>query len=332
MRKIENFELEKRYEDEDEIDLVDLLKTIIREKNTVISMVILSIVLAFGFIFYKNNSSHNYGVNISVSTNINNILSLYNFNDNTMNTENEKNTNIINNDISIVLEKSFLPLIDLQEDGVTALNSENIQEIKDVLKEKYDFVKIIDAKKQEYKLFAKVKAKDINTLTDKITEITQKDMNYLNDEFDKNLSELIITYDRDLDKTLDQIKISNEKVMNVIKENFKESSKENLNTNLSIIDPILYTQYQQEIKTLNNLYSKVAILNSIKENSKNILSFSGENKIVSITLDELNSEKGVSNKLILLIGAVLGVFLGIFVAVVKTPLINIFKEIKEENK
>lgn len=316
MRKIENFELEKRYEDEDEIDLVDLLKTIIREKNTVISMVILSIVLAFGFIFYKNNSSHNYGVNISVSEDTKNTLK----------------SSGLDIELTTILEKSFLPLIDLQEDGVTALNSENIQEIKDVLKEKYDFVKIIDVKKQEYKLFSKVKAKDINTLTDKITEITQKDMNYLNSEFDKNLSELIITYNRDLDKTLDQIKISNEKVMNVIKENFKESSKENLNTNLSIIDPILYTQYQQEIKTLNNLYSKVAILNSIKENSKNILSFSGENKIVSITLDELNSEKGVSNNLILLIGAVLGVFLGIFVAVVKTPIINIFKEIKEENK
>lgn len=314
MRKIENFELEKRYEDEDEIDLVDLLKTIIREKNTVIFMVILSIVLAFGFIFYKNNSSHNYGVNISVSEDTKNTLK----------------SSGLDIELTTILEKSFLPLIDLQEDGVTALNSENIQEIKDVLKEKYDFVKIIDVKKQEYKLFTKVKVKDINTLTDKITEITQKDMNYLNDEFDKNLSELIITYDKDLDKILDQIKISNEKVMNVIKENFKESSKENLNTNFSIIDPILYTQYQQEIKTLNNLYSKVAILNSIKENSKNILSFSGENKIVSITLDELNSEKGVSNKLILLIGAVLGVFLGIFVAVVKTPLINIFKEIKEE--
>ena len=48
---MEKYELKNKYEyEDDEIDLVELLKTIIKERKTVVAAVVFFTVLAFGFI------------------------------------------------------------------------------------------------------------------------------------------------------------------------------------------------------------------------------------------------------------------------------------------
>lgn len=67
---MEKYELKNKYEyEDDEIDLVELLKTIIRERKTVAAVAVFFVILTGGFIFYKNNKPHNYGVSISLSEN-----------------------------------------------------------------------------------------------------------------------------------------------------------------------------------------------------------------------------------------------------------------------
>ena len=52
---MEKYELKNKYEyEDDEIDLVELLKSIIRERKLVIIITILFAILAFGFAFYKS--------------------------------------------------------------------------------------------------------------------------------------------------------------------------------------------------------------------------------------------------------------------------------------
>lgn len=311
---MEKFELEKRYEDDDEIDLVDLIKTIIKEKNTVIFITIFSIILAFGFIFYKNNKAYNYGMDISISKETRDNLNSYG----------------LNNDLNKILEKSFVSLLENSESKVIILDSDNTQDIKDILEKDYDYIKILNIKEQKYKLFTKVKTQDLENITPELKQLILDDQKFLNKEFNKNLLELINSYNSDLNKLLDEIKVSNKKITDIIQVNFKDLSDENLNSNLAIIDPILYTQYQQEINSLKNLYSILNKLDTIKTKSEELLSFDGDTQINKTTLDNLESNKGISSKLILLIGAVLGIFAGIFIAVVKRPFFEILKEVKEE--
>ncbi len=118
--------------------------------------------------------------------------------------------------------------------------------------------------------------------------------------------------------------------MTVVNKNFSDVSKENMKANLSIIAPVLYVEYQEKINSLNSMYLKVADLKNIQKDAENLFSFSGEENITVISVDKPSSDRGISPKLIILIGVVLGVFAGMFFAVIKAPLKNIFKEIKEE--
>ncbi len=70
---MERYELEKRYEEDDEIDLVELLKSIIREKKLVAVITILFTILAGGFAFYKSSLPKTYSANFSLKNNTSNI-------------------------------------------------------------------------------------------------------------------------------------------------------------------------------------------------------------------------------------------------------------------
>ncbi len=52
---MDKYELENRYYDEDEIDLAEILKTIIKEKKLIFIVTVIFTILAAGFAFYKIN-------------------------------------------------------------------------------------------------------------------------------------------------------------------------------------------------------------------------------------------------------------------------------------
>lgn len=318
---MENYQLEKMYEDEDEIDLVELLKTVIREKTLVAIVAIVFTILAAAFAFYKESKPKNYGVNITLSEQTNAKIKQYE----TM----YPSTSLVFNKI---IESSFETLLNKNSDEIIVIPAENTAAINNILKEEYDFVKIVDVKNRSYKLFAKVQGKNAGTLSEKILETVNSDTENFNNEFTQRLNEEIILSDNKLANLKSETENLNKQIMNVIKNNFNDTSKENIKDNLAIISPILYVEYKQKLDALNTAYLQNIDLKNIKKEVENIFAFDGERNITVIDITTPNSSSGLNPKLIVLIGAFLGICAGMFLAIIKNPLKEIFREIKEEKK
>ena len=317
---MERYKLEKRYEEDDEIDLVELLKSIIREKKLVAVITILFTILAGGFAFYKNSKPYNYGVEISLSEYTKNKIEQYN--------TSYKNSSIIFNQ---TIQNTFNSLLDKTNPNVITLDSEDEGEIKEVLKGEYHFVKIVDSKNKTYKLFTKTKNNNIETLSKEINNLVIEDVKNLNFEFEKNLSENIISAEKELSKLTEETNKLNKSAMKIIKENFSDVSKENMSSNFSIISPVLYVEYQEKINSLNDTYLKVIDLNKIKNEPKELFELSGQDNITVIKFNNTSETSGgLNSKLIIAIGIIFGLFAGMFIAIIKEPLKNILKEIKTE--
>ncbi len=318
---MEKYELKNKYEyEDDEIDLVELLKTIIRERKIVAAVAVLFTVLTFGFIFYKNNKPYNYGVSISLS-------------EDTVNKINQCNTLYTNSSVIFNqnVQNSFDTLLKKENPNILVLSSEDKDGINKVLKEKYNFVKIIDTKNRNYKLFTKIKSSELKKLPEKIDAVISEDTQNLNLEFDKNISESLVSAEKELSRLTEETNKLNENVMEIIQENFSNVSNENINSSLSIISPVLYVEYQEKINSLNDMYLKVNNLKEIKDNAKELFELSGKNNITIIEIDNTSENSGgLNNKIIIAIGIIFGLFAGMFIAIIKEPLKNIIKEIREE--
>lgn len=313
------YKLINRYYDEDEIDLAEILKTIIKEKKLIFIVTVIFTIFAAGFAFYKINQPKNYGVNITFSEETANKINQYN--------NIYKNGSLAFNG---TVQKSFDTLLDNPENDIIVISSEKTKEIADAMKEDYDFIKIVDRKNKSYKLFTKTKDENIEKISAEINKIIDEDTKILNNEFKKNFADEIETSENTLAVLTKDTDKLNKEIMTVVNKNFSDVSKENMKANLSIIAPVLYVEYQEKINSLNSMYLKVADLKNIQKDAENLFSFSGEENITVISVDKPSSDRGISPKLIILIGVVLGVFAGMFFAVIKAPLKNIFKEIKEE--
>lgn len=104
-----------------------------------------------------------------------------------------KNSSVIfNQDV----ENSFDILLKKENPNIIILSSEDKDEINKVLKEKYNFVKIIDTKNKNYKLFTKIKSNELKKLPEKIDAVISEDTQDLNLEFDKNISESLISAEK----------------------------------------------------------------------------------------------------------------------------------------
>lgn len=317
---MEKYELRTHYDNEDEIDLVELLKAVIKEKKLIIIITIFFTLLAGSFALYKNIKTYNYGVEISLSdettSRINQYNSIY------------KNSTIIFNK---VIEDSFNTLLDENNSNIIVLSSEDLKKIKETLKGEYEFVKIIDKKNKNYKLFAKVKNSDVESLSKKIDEIVMKDTNNLNLEFEKSLSKNFLILEENFNKITAETNILNKNVMDIINENIENIPQESFHSYLSVTSPTLYTKYQEKIGSLNKAYLEICDLKKIKNEEEKLFKFTGKDKIkiININNDSENSN-GLSSKLIIVIGAILGLFTGIFLAITKDPFRKILKEVKEK--
>lgn len=317
---MERYEIEKRYED-DEIDLLELLKTIIKERKLVAVVTILCFILSCGFVFFTKSRPHNYGVEVSFSNETNEKIKMYN-------TTYEN----ISLDINSTLEKSFGEIANKKDEDTINFLIEDVKDIKKVLKEDYDYLKIIDNKNKTYKLFSKVKAdeNEIERISEKFEKVVASDTKILNSSFAKNISETLNASETEILVLKNEIEKLNSKLMETVKETFKEVPKEELSLNLSFLSPVLYAEYQGKVSLLNKKYEKINELREIKENSKEIFKLSGEEDIKIIKMEFSKENGGMNSKLILLIGLVLGLFIGMSVAILKEPIKNVLKEIKEE--
>lgn len=160
---MDKYELENRYYDEDEIDLAEILKTIIKEKKLIFIVTVIFTIFAAGFAFYKINQPKNYGVNISFSEETANKINQYN--------NIYKNCSLAFNE---TVQKSFDTLLDNPENDIIVISSEKTKEIADAMKEDYDFIKIVDRKNKSYKLFTKTKDENIEKISAEINKIYRR--------------------------------------------------------------------------------------------------------------------------------------------------------------
>lgn len=291
---MERYELEKRYEEDDEIDLVELLKSIIREKKLVAVITILFTILAGGFAFYKSSLPKTYSANFSLKNNTSNItliaknnfsnkeqLNIYNEKINTfINIKNIENYLSSNDVLSLTNRNSFYTFTSQTED-------------KDLLEKQREF------------------AGKTDILNENINKFLNKN---IDNEISKIQERLIILKE--------EAEIINKQLKNTIKTYNLNISSDNIADNISIIDPILYIKFEENKNELTVLYSDLKILKTLSENYKDIL---------NLEFNEIKFENSkLNNKLIIAIGIIFGLFVGMFIAIIKEPLKNIIKEIKAE--
>lgn len=317
---MEKYELKNKYEDDDEIDLVELLKAVIRERKLIAVITVLFTLLAGGFVFYKNSKPSHYGVEISFSEDTKKNINLYN--------SLYKHSSVIFNES---LDNSFKALKEIKNSDITVFSSENKKEIREILKDEYNFIKILDFKNKTYKLFTNIKHNELENVSKKIDKVIFDDTNNLNLELEKNISKSLTELQDELVTLTDETEKLNKLALEIINENFKDVPKENISANLSMVSPVLYVEYNEKIKSLDSIYLKVSDLKKLKDESKELFKLSGKDDIKIIKLDEFSENSdGLNSFLILAIGLIFGLFAGMFIAIIKEPLINILKEAKKE--
>lgn len=292
---MEKYELKNKYEyEDDEIDLVELLKSIIRERKLVVAITILFTILTGGFAFYKSSLPKTYSANFSLKNNTFNItlIAKNNF-------SNKEQLNIYNEKINTF---------------INIKNIENYLSSNDVLS--------LTNKNSFYTFTSQTEDKDLlekqRGFADK-TDILNENINKL---LNKNIDNEISKVQERLIILKEEAEIINKQLKNTIKTYNLNISSDNIADNISIIDPILYIKFEENKNELTVLYSDLKILKTLSENYKDIL---------NLEFNEIKFENSkLNNKLIIAIGIIFGLFVGMFIAIIKEPLKNIIKEIKAE--
>lgn len=306
---------ETEHYEEDEIDLIELLKTILREKILVLIITIFFTSLSIIYYFYKENKPANYGVTIT-------------FSDETSDKINQINGTYQNISFKIkeIINSSFQDLLIENNEKSPVLLSTDYEKIEEALELDYNSIKIIDLKNRSYQYFKKIKKDEIKNISNEIKKNVKIDENILNNIFMVEIENNIKKEELNINNLKNEVEKLNKEISSVIKSNFNNISKEDLNSNLMIISPTLYIKYKERVNSLNNSYLILSNLKEVQKNYDNFIKFSGENKISIIKITSSNNE-GFNNKLIILAGIILGLGAGMFIAIVKAPFKKMIKEL-----
>lgn len=295
---MEQYEIRERYEEDDEIDLVDLLKTIIKEKKIVIVTTIVVTVLAFGLAFYKKSLPKKYTAVITLNNQLDSIP-LY---------QNE-------------LEESIIKYIQ----GTKLLSSElKEKENKESKYNEYSDLKSLFNQKEGYKFIDVTDEKEIKDVENKLAEVISE----LNNGINKIVAENV---DRRLEESFESLETLKEKAtvmdkdINLLIEKNRDVLKENLSENIMYLEPVLYSEFNETTKLLTEKYSEIEKLSFLKKMSDN------KGYVLNIKEVEFNKSK-IGGTVLILLGMIFGLGFGMFIAIVKEPIKNILKEIKEEDK
>lgn len=291
---MEKYELKNKYEyEDDEIDLVELLKSIVREKNLIIAITVCFTLLAGGFAFYKNSLPKTYSFTSYLKNNSLNLIL-------------KESNNILPEELKMYADKinSFI-----KPDEISSYISDN-----DILN--------LANKNNLYTFTEKTNEK---TLTKEEAEIKDK-LSVLNQNIDnkilENINEEIFNFQKKINILNKEIKNTEKELKGTAETYNLNLSSNNVSENLALINPVLYIKFEENKNKLTALYSNLENLKILLENYKEVL---------NLEFQEIHFENSKLNSYsILIIGLVLGLFAGMFIAIIKEPLKNILKEIKEE--
>lgn len=201
----------------------------------------------------------------------------------------------------------------------------NILNLKKIDKNMIQNKNMIQIKENQNKFYCfEEKTKEKN-LVEKEKEIRGK-IDLLNENIDKILSENINKRINKIQKELSLLNKEaeniNEQLKNIIKTYNLNLSSNDVSENISLINPVLYIKFEENKNKLIVLYSDLKSMKSLSENCNNIF---------NLELKEIKfKDSGLKSGLIIAIGIIFGLFAGMFLAVIKKPVIDILREIKEE--
>lgn len=329
-----NFEIERKYEyEEDEIDLTELLKTIIREKKIVIVSTIIFALISCCFAFYKENKPREYTVSVILNNKAFNLLIPQNIfilekknngtNNNFSSENNKKGIDLFVQKINLLLETDKIDNFLLTNNTLKLTKDEKVEKTNENLLKSAQSFYINDFVKKEYIFTGNTKDKNFVNIRKDMKEKLQTLNSDLNNYFKNNLQENIFNTKEEFNILQKETETINQEIKNLIKNN-QLTLTNNYLDDLSIENPILYIKFMENIERVKICYSNLQTLLYLEkiDTQENILSL----EIKNIKFND----KKINPLLIIAIGIFLGISFGVFCAIVKEPLKNIFIELKEE--
>lgn len=325
MEKMDKFELQENY---DEIDITQLIKTIFLERKLVIIITIIITLLASGFAFYRETKPRSYTASIVLNNKAFNLLLPQDILIlNKTSGENEiKNVLLEIQKINMLLEtdkvsdsivsNDILKLSEKEKDSKEIARINSLQ-----YKDLFDFIN--ETIKKEYVFSGNTKDKDFVNIRKDIESKLITLNSSLNKDFKNNLNVNLSKGQKEFADLKKESELINEQIKNLI-DNRKIILSNKTLDELSMVDPVLYVKFNENMSSLKVNYGNLQTLTFLLKTAEkeNIISLDYKNI-------EFNGKK-ISPLLIILAGIILGMGAGMFCALIKAPLIEIFKELKEE--
>lgn len=291
---MENYNLKERYEDEDEIDLVDLLKTIVKERKLIGIITLIVTLIAFGFAVYKESLPRKYKAIIKADKYVQEIP-LY---------QEDLKKEILNH---------------IQQTGLLSSELKKVEN-KESYYNEFSDLKTLFEKEYEYKDITKEKELAIveKQLGEKIDNLNNDINNLLKERADEKIKEL----DEKINVLKEEAKTLDEKIKTLVEKH--KGITENISENIGYLDPVLNAEISKNKEQLENNYKDMQKMQSFKEMIE-------KDNAVALNIENIDFDKSKLNgSLIVILGIILGLGLGMFVAIIKEPTREVLKEVNKK--
>lgn len=303
----------ERYYYDDEIDLVELLKTIIKEIKLVFVITIIFTIISIIFAVYRENLPKTYTASITLKDDTYGLLL-------------SKNSFLYNGskDISTYIQKvNFLIKKEKIDNYIVSNNIIKLQTYEDKTKSKVTVSQNIkNLSSKNFIISNRTKEKTLVNIQKDIKNKTELLSSEINNLFKKNIDIEIIEAENNFEVLKREAIDINSQIKKLIEENKLVLTEKTLE-NFSLIAPNLYVKFNENKEQMKICYANLQDLNFLKK-------ISNKEDIFTLKFESIKFENSKLNTLVILVfGVMLGLFAGIFIAIIKEPFKNILKEVKE---
>ena len=317
----------KIYCNDDEIDLAEFLKTIIKEKKIVTAVTVIFNIIALCFGYYREVTPKNYTALVTLNNKAYTMLipqNIYNEDRKNLPVYIQKIQMLVNSKkIDETILSNDIIKLEKKEDDKENNSQKNIQ-LKENEEKQQSFLEFFEEIQTltttEFLLSGSTKNKELitaeNEIKDKI-EILNKEINIL---FKENLNKEIEKAENRYKDLKNKALIINEQIKRLIEEKKIIFADKTIDS-FALTEPVLYMKFRENQERMEKTYHNMQNLIFLKEISR-------EKNILKLNFQNIKFDKSeISMIFIIVIGTILGLCAGIFIAVIKEPVKKILKEI-----
>ena len=316
----------KRYYN-DEADLTELLKIIIRERKVITAVTVIFSVIALCFGYYKEITPRNYTALVTLNNKAYTMLipqNIYNEDRENLPVYIQKIQMLVNSKkIDETILSNDIIKLEKKEDDKENNSQKNIQlkengEKQQLFLEFFEEIQTLAT--TEFLLSGSTKDIELITAENEIKnkiEILNKKINIL---FKENLNKEIEKTENRYKDLKNEALIINEQIKRLIDKKRIIFTNKTIDS-FALTEPVLYMKFKENQEKLEETYHNIQNLIFLKEISR-------EKNILKLNFQNIKFDKSeMSMIFIIVIGTILGLCAGIFIAVIKEPVKKILKEI-----